>query len=86
LRLPDRITSQPVSVGILPQLAAAFGPVHGADYLGPTRLFETRGPAGPARRSATAADPVLAGQLWAATAAATNVVPDPAGVGSEVTA
>ncbi|WP_308015304.1 SDR family NAD(P)-dependent oxidoreductase [Pseudonocardia sp. ICBG1293] len=78
LRLPDRITSQPVSAGIGPQLAAALGPVHGADYLGPTRVFESRGPAGPARRTAAAVDPVSARLLWAATAAATGVAPDPA--------
>lgn len=84
LTLPDRIASQPVSVGIEPQLSAAFGPVHGADYLGPTRLFESRGPAGPARRSTAAVDPDLAARLWVATAAATGVAPDPAGASAEV--
>ncbi|MFB9690506.1 SDR family NAD(P)-dependent oxidoreductase [Amycolatopsis plumensis] len=78
LVLPDRWISQPITAGIRPQLLAATGPVHGGDYLGPTGPFEVRGPAGPARRSATAQDPVLAGELWKATAAATGVTPDPA--------
>ncbi|ATE54736.1 SDR family NAD(P)-dependent oxidoreductase [Actinosynnema pretiosum] len=75
--LPERYLSQPVADGILPQVLAATGPVGGGDYLGPTRLFGTRGPAGPATRSATARDPRLAAELWRATAAATGVAPDP---------
>ncbi|MBP2367180.1 SDR family NAD(P)-dependent oxidoreductase [Pseudonocardia parietis] len=75
--LPDRWLVQPVEDGTAPQLAAATGPVHGGDYLGPSGPGELRGPAGPARRSAAAQDPVLAGRLWRATAAATGVTPDP---------
>ncbi|MES0835926.1 SDR family NAD(P)-dependent oxidoreductase [Nocardiopsis tropica] len=75
--LPDRYLSQPVAAGIGPQLLAATGPVPGGSYLGPTGPFETRGPAGPARRSATARDTVLASGLWQATASATGIVPDP---------
>ncbi|ADJ47135.1 protochlorophyllide reductase [Amycolatopsis mediterranei S699] len=77
LVLPDRWVSQPVAAGIRPQLLAATGPVRGGDYLGPTGPFEIRGPAGPAHRSAAAQDPVLAGELWQATATATGVTPDP---------
>ncbi|MGW0894266.1 SDR family NAD(P)-dependent oxidoreductase [Saccharopolyspora sp. NPDC002578] len=77
LRLPDRFLSQPVTDGIAPQLRAALGPVRGGDYLGPTGAFETRGPAGPARLSATARDPELARELWEFTAATTGVTPDP---------
>jgi NAD(P)-dependent dehydrogenase (short-subunit alcohol dehydrogenase family) len=77
LVLPDRFLSQPVEIGIGPQLLAATGPVPGGSYLGPTRFFEIRGPAGPARRSATAQDPVLARGLWQITASATGVEPDP---------
>ncbi|OZM80716.1 SDR family NAD(P)-dependent oxidoreductase [Pseudonocardia sp. MH-G8] len=77
LVLPDRWLSQPVAAGILPQLLAATGPVRGGDYLGPTGPFEIRGPAGPARRSATAQDQLLARELWQVTAAATEIGPDP---------
>jgi NAD(P)-dependent dehydrogenase (short-subunit alcohol dehydrogenase family) len=77
LVLPDRFISQPVAAGIGPQLLAATGPVRGGDYLGPTGPFEVRGPAGPARRSATAQDPVLAGELWQLTTTVTGVAPDP---------
>ncbi|MEV6446435.1 SDR family NAD(P)-dependent oxidoreductase [Amycolatopsis sp. NPDC051716] len=77
LVLPDRWVSQPVAAGIRPQLLAATGPVRGGDYLGPTGPFEIRGPAGPARRSAAAQDPALAGELWHATATATGITPDP---------
>lgn len=77
LVIPDRLLSQPVAAGIAPQLRAATGPVRGGDYVGPTGPFETRGPAGPARRSATARDPELARKLWEFTAAVTGVAPDP---------
>ncbi|MEU4803750.1 SDR family NAD(P)-dependent oxidoreductase [Actinosynnema sp. NPDC023587] len=77
LVLPDRYLSQPVGAGIRPQLLAATGPVRGGDYLGPTGLFETRGPAGPARRTATARNPDLARGLWQLTASVTEVTPDP---------
>ncbi|ANY05202.1 SDR family NAD(P)-dependent oxidoreductase [Pseudonocardia sp. HH130630-07] len=73
----DRWLVQPVSDGIAPQLAAVAGPVHGGDFLGPAGRGELHGPPGPARRSAAAADPVLAGRLWQVTAAATGVTPDP---------
>ncbi|MEQ3550282.1 oxidoreductase [Pseudonocardia nematodicida] len=74
---PDRFLVQPVAEGITPQLAAANGPVHGGDYIGPSGRGETRGAPGPARRSRAATDPVLAGRLWQVTAAATGVTPDP---------
>ncbi|MEV5713054.1 hypothetical protein AB0L41_04115 [Amycolatopsis mediterranei] len=77
LVLPDRWVAQPVAAGIRPQLLAATGPVRGGAYLGPTGPFEIRGPAGPARRSAAAQDPVLARELWQVTATATGVTPDP---------
>lgn len=73
----DRWFVQPVEDGIAPQLAAATGPVHGGDYLGPSGRGELHGRPGPARRSAAAQDPVLAGRLWQVTAAATGVTPDP---------
>ncbi|MCX2730405.1 SDR family NAD(P)-dependent oxidoreductase [Saccharopolyspora sp. NFXS83] len=77
LVLPDRLLSQPVTDGIAPQLLAATGAVRGGDYVGPTGSFQTRGPAGPASRSATARNPELARKLWEFTAATTGVTPDP---------
>lgn len=74
----DRWLTQPVDDGVAPQLAAATGPVHGGDYLGPSGPLELHGPPAPARRSAAARDPQLAGRLWRATAEATGVTPDPA--------
>lgn len=73
----DRWLTSPVSEGVGPQLAAAAGPVHGGDFLGPSGPFELHGPPGPARRSGAAGDPVLAGRLWHVTASATGVTPDP---------
>ncbi|ALE72950.1 MULTISPECIES: SDR family NAD(P)-dependent oxidoreductase [unclassified Pseudonocardia] len=73
----DRLIVQPVEDGIAPQLAAATGPVHGGDYIGPSGWGEVHGPPAPARRTAAAQDPVLAGRLWQVTAAATGITPDP---------
>ncbi|ALE78053.1 protochlorophyllide oxidoreductase [Pseudonocardia sp. AL041005-10] len=73
----ERLVVQPVEDGIAAQWAAATGPVHGGDYLGPSGPAEAHGPAGSARRSAAAQDPVLAGRLWQVTAAATGITPDP---------
>jgi NAD(P)-dependent dehydrogenase (short-subunit alcohol dehydrogenase family) len=79
-RAVNLIITQPVRRGVLPQLHAATAPqVRGGDYVGPGGLGETRGAPAPARRSAVAQDPVLAGKLWEATAAATGVAPDPGG-------
>ncbi|BBG01245.1 MULTISPECIES: SDR family NAD(P)-dependent oxidoreductase [Pseudonocardia] len=75
--LLDRWLVQPVEQGIGPQLAAATGPVHGGDHIGPSGPGEMHGPPGPARRSTAAQDPVLAGRLWHVTAAATGITPDP---------
>lgn len=74
----DRWLTQPVDDGVAPQLAAAVGPVHGGDFLGPSGPLELHGRPAPARRSRAAADPALAGRLWRATAEATGVPPDPA--------
>jgi hypothetical protein len=78
-RWANKLITQPVRTGVLPQLyAATAAQVTGGDYIGPARLGETRGAPGPARRSAAARDPGLAARLWDATAAATGVIPDPA--------
>jgi NAD(P)-dependent dehydrogenase (short-subunit alcohol dehydrogenase family) len=76
--LLNKVVTQRVEVGVLPQLYAATAPqVRGGDYVGPGGLAETRGRPAPARRSAAAADPELAKRLWAVTAASTGVEPDP---------
>ncbi|WP_219414257.1 oxidoreductase [Pseudonocardia nigra] len=75
----NRLATQPLRIGVLPQLYAATAPqVRGGDYIGPGRLAETRGYPAPARRSAAAQDVELARRLWDVTAAATSVQPDPA--------
>jgi len=77
-RAVNLLTTQRVGTGVLPQLYAATAPqVSGGDYVGPRGLGETRGRPGPARRSAAARDPGLAGRLWDVTAEATGVEPDP---------
>ncbi|HYH30740.1 MAG TPA: oxidoreductase [Pseudonocardia sp.] len=77
-RLVNRLITQPVERGVLPQLYAATAPqVRGGDYIGPGGPAETRGQPGPARRSRTAQDPELTRRLWVATAEATGVPPDP---------
>ncbi|TQM10929.1 oxidoreductase [Pseudonocardia kunmingensis] len=78
-RLVNRVITQPVRRGVLPQLyAATAAQVRGGDYIGPGGLAETRGLPAPARRSSAAQDPELARRLWVATAEATGVEPDPA--------
>jgi NAD(P)-dependent dehydrogenase (short-subunit alcohol dehydrogenase family) len=78
-RWANKLITQPVRAGVLPQLyAATAAQVRGGDYIGPGLLGETRGAPGPARRSAAAQDVELAARLWDATAAATGVAPDPA--------
>jgi NAD(P)-dependent dehydrogenase (short-subunit alcohol dehydrogenase family) len=77
--LVNKLVTQPVRTGVLPQLyAATAAQVRGGDYVGPASLGETRGHPAPARRSAAALDVALAARLWDATAAATGVDPDPA--------
>ncbi len=75
----NKLVTQPVGRGVLPQLYAATAPqVRGGDYVGPGGLGESRGYPAPARRSAAARDVALARRLWDVTAAATAVQPDPA--------
>jgi protochlorophyllide reductase len=74
----NQVITQPVRVGVLPQLYAATAEqVRGGDYIGPGRFGETRGHPAPARRSPAAQDVDLARRLWTATADATGVTPDP---------
>jgi NAD(P)-dependent dehydrogenase (short-subunit alcohol dehydrogenase family) len=62
--------------GAWPTLQAATDPaVAGGDYYGPQQLFETRGPSGKAARTAMAADPQLAAQLWDASVELTGIDP-----------
>jgi NAD(P)-dependent dehydrogenase (short-subunit alcohol dehydrogenase family) len=71
----NALVTQRVSMGVLPQLHAALGPVSPGDYLGPRGLGETRGRPGPARRSAAAQDAELARRLWDVTVAETGITP-----------
>jgi NAD(P)-dependent dehydrogenase (short-subunit alcohol dehydrogenase family) len=77
--LVNKVITQPVRTGVLPQLYAATAEqVRGGDYVGPGGLGETRGRPAPARLSAAAQDVELAARLWEATAVATGLQPDPA--------
>ncbi len=74
----NKVITQPVRTGMLPQLYAATAPrVSGGDYIGPRGLGEIRGHPAPARRNAAARNVELARRLWDATAVATSVTPDP---------
>jgi NAD(P)-dependent dehydrogenase (short-subunit alcohol dehydrogenase family) len=74
----NRIFTQDVTTGMLPQLYAATAPdVRGGDYYGPGGIAELAGRPAPARRSAPARDADLARRLWEVTAAETGVQPDP---------
>ena len=62
--------------GSWPSLMAATSPdVDGGAYVGPTRLGETSGPAGPAKSSATANDEDLQRRLWDVSVELTGVDP-----------
>ncbi|MQA15887.1 MAG: SDR family NAD(P)-dependent oxidoreductase [Pseudonocardiaceae bacterium] len=77
--LGNKLITQGVGPGTLPQLYAATAPdVHGGEYFGPSGLGETRG--GPQRAAVTAAarDPDTARRLWERTADLVGVAPDPA--------
>ncbi|GAA2325840.1 oxidoreductase [Dactylosporangium salmoneum] len=68
------LATQPVERGALPQLRAATDPdVHGAQFFGPARLWETRGRVAEARLGREAADPAAGKRLWAAAEALTGI-------------
>jgi len=72
--LGNLVLAQPAARGVLPQLYAATAPaLPGASYWGPGGPLEIRGHPAPAARSAPAADPTLAAELWQASEAATGV-------------
>jgi NAD(P)-dependent dehydrogenase (short-subunit alcohol dehydrogenase family) len=58
-----RVVLQSAAAGAKPILYAAAAAEPGS-YTGPSRLRESRGPAGPARLSTLAQDPALASWLW----------------------
>ncbi|MFE9187786.1 oxidoreductase [Micromonospora haikouensis] len=66
LRVLAPILTQSAAKGAMPSVYAATNPdATSGTYVGPTRLGCTRGPAGPARLTTTAADQGLARRLWA---------------------
>ncbi|MBT3167360.1 SDR family NAD(P)-dependent oxidoreductase [Streptomyces sp. Vc74B-19] len=68
------LATQSVEQGALPQLRAATDPeVRGGQFLGPARLWETRGPVTEARLGKEAADPAVARRLWTAAEDLTGV-------------
>lgn len=75
----NKIFTQDVRTGMLPQLYAATAPgVQGGEYFGPGGPAELVGRPAPARRSGQARDPELARRLWEVTAEEAGVDPDPA--------
>ncbi|MFI9535973.1 oxidoreductase [Nocardia fusca] len=68
------LATQSVEQGALPQLRAATEPdVQGGRFLGPSRLWETRGQATEVRAGREAADPAIGKRLWAASEKLTGV-------------
>ncbi|MCO8270819.1 oxidoreductase [Actinoplanes sp. TRM 88003] len=68
------ITTQSVERGTEPQLRAATDPdLRGGEFLGPSGLFEMRGPVTKVRPSAVAADPAVGRRLWAVAEELTGV-------------
>jgi NAD(P)-dependent dehydrogenase (short-subunit alcohol dehydrogenase family) len=68
------LVTQPTEQGALPQLRAATDPgIRGGRFLGPGRLWETRGPVTDARLSREAADPAVGRRLWTAAENLTGV-------------
>ena len=77
--LGNKLITQGVVAGTLPQLYAATAPdVRSGEYFGPAWLGETRGAPARASMSAEARDPETARRLWEHTAELTGVTPDPA--------
>lgn len=75
----NRLITQPVELGVLPQLHAATAPgVRGGSYFGPSGLAEVRGHPKHAKLSDAATDEKTAARLWDVTAELTGVDPDPA--------
>jgi NAD(P)-dependent dehydrogenase (short-subunit alcohol dehydrogenase family) len=79
VRWGNKLISQGVAAGTLPQLyAATAADVHSGEYFGPTSLGGTRGAPGRATASPAARDEHTARRLWERTADLTGVTPDPA--------
>jgi NAD(P)-dependent dehydrogenase (short-subunit alcohol dehydrogenase family) len=69
-----RLTTQPAARGALPTLCAATAPfIQGGEYIGPTRMARTRGPAGLDRAKGDASNGDLAQRLWTRSEQLTNV-------------
>ena len=78
-RWGNKLISQGVATGALPQLyAATAADVRSGEYLGPTSLGETRGAPGRVPASPAACQQHTARLLWDRTAQLTGVTPDPA--------
>ncbi len=79
VRWGNKLISQGVATGALPQLYAATAvDVRGGEYFGPSSLGQTRGAPGRVAASAAARNVHTARRLWERTAELTGVSPDPA--------
>ncbi|MGH3599584.1 MAG: oxidoreductase [Pseudonocardiaceae bacterium] len=79
VRWGNKLISQGVAAGALPQLyAATAADVLSGEYFGPSNLGQTRGAPGRVAASAVAHNERTARLLWERTAELTDVTPDPA--------
>jgi NAD(P)-dependent dehydrogenase (short-subunit alcohol dehydrogenase family) len=72
-RVADRLMSQDVEQGALPQLYAATQDIPGNTFVGPDGFAHVRGHPEVAQPSAASQDPELAARLWARSVALTKV-------------
>ncbi|QGK69384.1 SDR family NAD(P)-dependent oxidoreductase [Allosaccharopolyspora coralli] len=78
-RLGNKVVTQPVERGVLPQLYAATAPgVRGGEYYGPNGFRELRGWPALAKKLRAASDERTGRALWSVTADLTGIDPDPA--------
>jgi protochlorophyllide reductase len=79
VRWGNKLITQGVAAGVLPQLyAATAADVRSGEYFGPSSLGQTRGAPGRVAASAAACNVDTARLLWERTAELTGVTPDPA--------
>lgn len=69
----NRLFATSAATGALPTLFAATADLPGGSYVGPERLFESRGTPALVGRTAAASDPAAARRLWTASAELTGV-------------
>lgn len=69
----NAVVAQPAHMGAWPSLYAALAPIPGGSYVGPSKLFGTRGVPAVTRSSKRSYDESLAARLWDATETRTGL-------------